>query len=112
MARGLPCAGDLRERVELQTATQTRDAIGGIVMTWATTATLWAKVEQMSAREQWHREQLRASAGWRVTIRHRTGVTTKQRVVWAGRTLEITGVTDIEQKRRFLALACDERVAP
>lgn len=105
-------AGQLRFRVELQRATETRDAIGGVVETWETYATVWAAVEQMSARESWWRQQMNASAAWRVTLRWLAGVTTKHRVLWQGRTFEVRGVTDVEQRRVFIELACDELVAP
>lgn len=106
------CAGDLRERVTLQSVSTTRDIVGGLVESWATTATLWAKVEPMSARESWYRQQMNASASWKVSIRYRSGVTSKQRIVWGTRTFEVRGVTDPDNRRRYLELACDEIVAP
>ena len=101
--------GDMRERVALQRVTiETRDAVGGLVQTWAAYATVWARVQPMSQREQFARQQLKASASWAVTIRARTDVATQHRVVWRGRTFEVTGVENADERRRFHKLACDE----
>tara|TARA_R110000868_G_scaffold936_2_gene7131 strand:- start:2154 stop:2489 length:336 start_codon:yes stop_codon:yes gene_type:complete len=106
------CAGDLRHRISLQACSEARDEVGGLVATWTTLATVWAKVEPMSARESWYRQQMSASAAWKISVRYRADVTTKLRVVYGARTFEIRGVTDPDQQKRFLELACDEIVAP
>ena len=106
------CAGDLRERVALKSVSTQRDEVGGLVETWATVATVSAKIEPMSARESWYRQQMNAAASWKVSIRWRAGMTTKQRITWGSRTFEVRGVTDPDNRRRFLELACDEIVAP
>lgn len=111
MAKGCLCAGDLRHRVELQAASTTRDRVGGLVTTWATLATVWAKVEPMSARESWWRQQMNAAAAWKISLRYRADLTTKHRIVYDGRTFEVRGVTDPDQGKRYLELACDELIA-
>lgn len=106
------CASDLRHRVQLQSCTATRDEVGGLVETWLPYATVWAQVRQTNGREAWYRQQMNAAAGWTIGIRWRADVTTKHRVVYGSRVFEIRSVTDEEQKRRYLMLACDEIVAP
>lgn len=92
--------------------TATRDAIGGIVEAWTVYATVWAQVRQATGREAWYRQQTNASGAWTIGIRYRADVTTKHRVVYDGRTFEVRAVTDEDQRRRYLLLACDEVVAP
>lgn len=104
--------GDMRERVTLQAATDTTDAIGGLVRSWTDVATVWARVEEMSAREQYHREQIQSSANFAVTIRYRADVTTKNRVIWRGRRFEIVGRPNLDERRRFMRLACEELFSP
>jgi SPP1 family predicted phage head-tail adaptor len=106
------CAADLRQRVELQACVATRDIIGGLVETWTTTATVWAQVRQASGRELWRRQQMQATAAWTISLRYRAELTTKHRVVYDGRTFEVRAVTDPDERRRFLELACEEIVAP
>jgi SPP1 family predicted phage head-tail adaptor len=101
--------GELRERIRIDTPSAiTRDSIGGIVEGWTVLATVWAKVAPMSAGEQYRRQQIQASASWRVTIRYRSDVKAQNRVVWQGRTFEVKGVTSPDLHKRFLELACEE----
>lgn len=100
--------GDMRERVQILTYTDTRDQIGGTVRSWTTLATVWARVEEMSAGEQYHREQIQTSAQFAVTIRFRADVTVNQRITWRGRRFEISGRPNPDERRRFLRLACKE----
>ena len=44
-------AGNLRHRVAVQTATETKDAEGGVVFSWATDNTRWASIEWESGEE-------------------------------------------------------------
>ena len=101
-------AGELRSRVTIETPSVTVDEIGGRVQAWTPVATVWAAVEPMSAGEQWRRLQIDASANWKITIRWMAGVSPKQRVRYGARVFEIKGVTDPDQRRRFVELACEE----
>ena len=73
-------AGDLDQRVTLQTATVTRDAVGGPVETWADTVTVWARVRPLTARQVAQAQQVSADVRKSVTIRWRDGVTAAMRV--------------------------------
>jgi SPP1 family predicted phage head-tail adaptor len=105
-----PQIGDLRERVALQREVRARDDIGGFESTWTTVATVWARVAPMSASERWMRHQMQAQAAWKLTIRHRTDLSLSpaMRAVWGDRTFELRGITNADERRRFLDLACDE----
>lgn len=103
-----PTIGSLRERVTVQRKSATRDAIGGIIETWATLATLWAKVEPKSAGEQYRRQQIQAAADWTVTIRYRTDVAPADRLRWRGHEFEIVGLINTDMRRQFLELSCRE----
>ncbi len=100
--------GDMRERVQLLQASDTRDAICGLVRVWSTIATVWARVEEMSAGEQYRNQQINSSAQWAVTIRFRADVSVNQRIEWRGRTFEIAGRPNPDERRRFLRLSCKE----
>ena len=102
------CAGSLRHRVVIQSATRGRDAVGGQVDTWGTHATVWASIEPMGTGEQWRRHQMEARADFRVGIRYLATVTTKMRVTYDGRTFEIRGIKDPDMRKQYLELACEE----
>jgi SPP1 family predicted phage head-tail adaptor len=103
-----PAAGELRERVTIQRVTSTRDAIGGVIETWSTLMTVYAKVAPMSAGEQYRRQQIQAKADWKVTVRYANTIAPADRIVWRERTFQIKGITNPDMRRRFLDLACEE----
>lgn len=103
-----PGAGELRERVTIQRVTNTRDAIGGVIETWATLVTVYARVLPMSAGEQYRRQQIQAKADWKVTVRYNNEIRPADRLVWRTRTFQIKGVLNPDLHRRFLDLACEE----
>lgn len=104
------CASDLRQRIELQSVSPSRDRIGGLVETWSTYATVAAQVRQANGREVWYRQQQNASASWTISIRYRAGLVPQHRVRYGTRIFEIRSVIDIDERHQWLALACDELV--
>ncbi len=100
--------GSLRERVTLQSPLRTPDGAGGAEVSWTAGATLWAKVETRGGGEAFASERLAAHARFRVTIRHRAGVTAEMRLLWGGRALAISALGDPDGRRRFLVLDCRE----
>lgn len=108
MARTMPGAGELRERITVQRVSTTRDDMGGLIETWADLATLWARVEQASSGEQFRRQQAGATAAWTVTVRWRGDLRPADRISWRGRSFEIVALENPDLRRRFLAIACNE----
>lgn len=100
--------GAMSERVTLQSPVRTADGAGGAAVTWNEGASVWAKVEMLGGGETPMAERLEARARVRVTIRHRPGVTAEMRAVWQGRALDIRNVRDLDGRRRFLVLDCEE----
>lgn len=90
-------AGDMNERITLQTATSTPDASGGFAVAWNDTATLWAMVTPLSAGEKWQHGQLGAVSAYRFTIRRRADLdgtlNAAQRLVWRNAALNIRAIT-------------------
>lgn len=103
--------GDLRDRVTLQSVSTVADSGGGRSESYATLATVWAKVSQDSGAEAWVAQTQRHVRSWTVTIRHRTDVTGGMRVVHGSNTLEITGMRTLDDERnRWLELSCEDPV--
>src|SRR5262245_25593354 len=109
MARA-PTIGSLHERIRIEMLSPVRDVVGGQQETWITFKTVWAEVAPMSADETYRRLQMRASTGWKITIRFLEDVEPQMRVIpltgfGINRTLEIRGVKE-DELHRFHTLTC------
>ena len=103
-------ARDLDQKVTIQSLTETRDTFGGLIETWATFKTVWAKVEALRGREFFDAAQVQADLTHKVTIRYLAGVTAKMRVLLGSRVLEINAVQESTERQRWLILMCTEEV--
>lgn len=105
-------AGDLRHRVILQTGTTTADAGGGGSVAWSNTATVWAKVEPLSAREQFHADQLRGPVSHKITMRYRSDVTVTPslRISFDSRLFNIRGVRKLDEINQWIEVMAEEGV--
>lgn len=104
-------AGKLRHYVELQRVTVTSDSHGDQVKEWATIATAWASIEQLSGREFLQASQAMSDVNVRIRIRGRTDVTLtpKDRVLYGARTFDIRHVLDWGDRGVETQLMCTER---
>ena len=102
-------AGKLRERVTIQQATETRNALGETVQSWATVAERWASVDGLSSREVLLQGQQRTEVSHRVRMRYVDGMTGTMRLLWRGRVLEISSLLE-HANRSEHELLCTERV--
>lgn len=106
-------AGKLRQRVTIEQSTETRDAFGATVPSWGALATVWAEVLPKvggtgeAFAEEAARERTRQ--GYTINLRYRSDVTTKMRVTWQGKILDIESAADPDGRRRALKLECQER---
>jgi SPP1 family predicted phage head-tail adaptor len=100
--------GKLRHQVALQTRTETQDDDTGVITQgWADLATVWARVEPLSAREFIASQATQAKVTARVTIRYRDDVVPTMRLVHRGQTYNIEGVLpDKDSGLEYLTLAC------
>lgn len=103
-------AGELTERVTVQSATETRNTVGEATLTWATFATVWAKVESLAGREAERYGSIVGFSGHKATIRALPGVTTGMRVIYRNRTLEIGAINEYERVW-YMELICTEKAA-
>lgn len=109
-------AGDLRDRVIVQTNTESTDSQGGRSSSWGALAGqpaigIAAKVEGLGGSERQQAEAIGSHALYRVTIRYWASVTAKMRLIWtphfgSAKTLEIA-VVDASD-REWMTLECGE----
>lgn len=107
-----PGAGKLNRKITLESLTQTRDVEGGLVDSWTTFATPWAKVSNLSGNERRvtdHGGKV-GEARTEFVIRYLPGVTSKMRVSYDGKLYDIVHVNDFGEAHRFLVLTCSTGV--
>lgn len=102
-------AGQLRERVTVQQAAETRNALGEVVQSWSALSTRWASVEGVSARELLSSGQQQIEMSHRVRMRYMSGLTQQMRLLWRNRVLEIVSILE-HGNRTEHELLCQEAV--
>lgn len=90
-------AGALRYRIVIQEKSIARDAAGGEVATWATTATVWAELEPWHLRERMRLRRDAGQQGVSLRVRWPCPVTLESRVVFEG---VAHRVVDLDLSRR------------
>jgi len=105
-------AGKLRHRVSLQKPVKAQNPMtGATVNSWQEITKLWADVVPLSAREFIAAQATQAEVTTRVTIRFRSDITSKHRIVYGDKIFNIEGVLpDPESGRDYLTLPCSEGV--
>jgi SPP1 family predicted phage head-tail adaptor len=99
--------GKLRERVTVQQATETRNAIGETVLAWSTYDTVWASVEGVSSREALDAGKIDIQISHRVLMRYLSGITQNMRLSWRNRTLEIVSLLEYGNRSEHVVI-CQE----
>lgn len=102
-------AGELRERIRIERATEAADDVGGQTRTWSTLKTVWAKVTMSGGRESIEAEALSGVNSYRIIVRN-TDVTFKDRIVWRGETLAIRSAGPMNADRSLMLILADAGV--
>ena len=100
-------AGLLSSRLTLEAPLRVADGAGGATITWIVEDALWAHVALQSGRERLSADAASSRVTYRVTIRHRDGVTPEKRFVWGTRVLAIQAVLD-DGEGRWITCLCEE----
>lgn len=103
-------AGELTERITIETPAKTQNSVGEATLTWSTYATVWAKVQSLSGREAERYGEIVGFSGHKVTIRALSGLSTSMRVIYRGRTLEVGAINEYERVW-YQELICTEKAA-
>lgn len=106
--------GRMRQVIQIQAPSPTRDAGGGISSEgWATIAdgTRPAEILPMSGTKQYQSQQLQELITHKINIRYLAAVTDQCRVVYGSRIFQITSVIDWQERHRWMSLMCLERRA-
>lgn len=101
--------GKMRERVTVQVASTSTNALGEAVRTWATASSVWASVEGVAAREALASGQQDVNITHRVRLRYLPGLTQQMQFSWRNRTLEIVSLLEYGNRSEHVAI-CEEKV--
>ena len=100
--------GSLNKRLELQSATQTSDNMGGFTEVWATVATVWGAVWPVSASEQVQAMQTTMTISHRLRIRHRSDLLPSWRIKFGSRYFNVVSLINPNEKGQWLDILCKE----
>jgi SPP1 family predicted phage head-tail adaptor len=100
--------GKLRERVTVQIASGTTNALGETVLSWSDSSAVWASVEGVSAREALAAGQQETSVSHKVRLRFLPGLTQQMRFAWRGRTLEIVSLLEHGNRSEHEAICLEQ----
>ena len=104
-------AGQLRELLNVQTATHTRDGLGEDIETWSNSFTAYASIMPSDGRKYIHGEQNTFEISHEITVRHDSRITQAARLQHPqdGRIFNIVRVLNVgERDVRMLILAKEE----
>jgi SPP1 family predicted phage head-tail adaptor len=98
----------MRARLVLEKPQEIPDAAGGVRRTFASVATLWAKVEPLQARERIAADSVGQSITHRVTLRWRADLDGSCRFRKGARLFAVRTVIDPDERRRTLLCLAEE----
>jgi SPP1 family predicted phage head-tail adaptor len=105
--------GRMRQRIALQSATETTSADGQKVKTWSTYATVWGFAVPINASEIQTGEQPIVGTTWAIEMRYRPTVTEAHRALISihgtTHTVYFSGVRDVDNLGKVLQIAGFER---
>lgn len=105
-------AGRLRHRITIEEPVEVQDAAGEPTKDWTPIpdAHVWADRSDLDGRELFQAQQTNAQVSTQFTIRWRTGVDARMRVLSDDVAYSIESVQDPEGRREFLVLLCSRSV--
>lgn len=103
-------SGKLRNKLFLQSSTESRDAIGGVTDSWATIATVYGSIVRKSDKEMIESDRLTQTVTHTIRIRYYAGVTPSYRLLFGSRVFSIIKVNDMGERNRTMVLDCIEEL--
>ena len=96
-------AGVLRHVVKVQEQTDTSDGMGSSTQVWTTKFKTRAAIWPLSSKERLDAMKLESEVTNKIRIRYRSGITSKDRILFGARIFEIKG-TPINPDERNIML--------
>ena len=102
-------AGQLRHRIDIQVALNSRDSYGASTQEWVTFLSgIRASVEPLSGKEFFAAQKVDTEITHSIKIRYRTGIKPSMRVKYGARYFDIKSVINIKEECKDMHLMCVE----
>lgn len=101
-------AGALRHQVIVQSATDTRDGLGGYKPIWGTSVTRWVSVEPLKGDELVAANKAHSVVTHKIRMHHESTVTAKMRILYGSRIFDIVSVINPVEEDSATELMCTE----
>lgn len=102
-------AGDLNERISIESRVEVRNRLNESTYVWATLATVFANAKPLRGREFFEAAQVQSEVTVKFTVRYRTDVDNTMSVVWKGDRYGIVA-PPIPIRREWLELMCSHGI--
>jgi SPP1 family predicted phage head-tail adaptor len=103
-------AGKLRHRVIIKNFTTAADTMGQPINTFATLATVWARVTPKSGSEFVNEGASKIQKVYEVTIRYTGDINETYKIEYDSKDLNIQSIIDIDERNRTMKLLCIEDI--
>ena len=103
-------AGQLTKQITIQVRTLDQDASGQPTETWATFATVYARIAPLTGKDYLSAKQVVDDVTHDVDIRYRRGIKPKMRVLYQDRIFEILSALDPKEAREWWYMKCKELI--
>jgi head-tail adaptor len=101
-------AGNLRERVDIETRLGDRDSLAGASGKYRYDGQAWVAVSPLMPGDVTRADALSALPRWQVTMRKREGVGLSTRLAWRGKYLAVRAVLSDPAAPAQMRLTCEE----
>ena len=101
MAKSPVKIAELNKRIVIEEYSRTPDGQGGFVETWATFATVWAKIKPVEQKERIFGQQVSPLTTHKITIRKLNNINSKMRITHEGRIFQINGQILMDEREFF-----------
>ena len=101
-------AGRLRHPIDIQAATETRNAHGDVVPEWATIVRRRAAIVPLVGRELMEAKQINSRTTHRLLMRYWADLTPSHRIVHKDRNLNIISIRNLDEAGRDMEVMCVE----
>jgi SPP1 family predicted phage head-tail adaptor len=103
-------AGKYRYRIIIQEMRDEPNGLGEVVPVPHDRLPVWARVEALMAREYLAADRTKSSVSYKVTMRSLAWLTTKHRLLWNGRILNIQSVLYRGERMEEQEMFCAEEI--
>ena len=98
-------SGRMRERVTVLAPADVQSTTGEATLDWAPVRTVWAQARNLTGRDYFAAQQAGTLTTHRFLMRFFDGLQPTYRLLWRGRTMEITSIIEAEDRREHEVFA-------